>query len=165
MEMEGTRDMEQREAAITEVVPRMYSSVAAVNQLQTTTHDPFQGRRQTACKLVQSIYLLFGFIDALIAIRVVLRLLAANPSATFAQWIYGATDWLGAPFVGLFSAVGVGGGVLELNALVALAVYALLAWSLARITWLVIGETRTRLLAHRRYVQAHVGQPAGWTRR
>ena len=163
--MEQTRQLEQLEPTINDVAPTPYSSMAAVNQLQTTTHDPLQGRRQTAYKLVQSIYLLFGVIDALIAMRVVLRLLAANPSAIFAQWIYGMTDSLGAPFVSLFSAVGVGGGVLELNALVALAVYALLAWSLARITWLVIGETRTSLLAHRRYVQAHVGQPSGWTRR
>jgi len=159
MELEEARDMDQREPAITDVVPGTYSSVAAVNQLQTTTTDPYQGRRQTAYKLVQAIYLLFGFIDALIVIRVVLRLLAANPSAPFARWIYGMTDWLGAPFAGLFSTVGGGGGgggVLELNALVALTVYALLAWSLAKIAWLAIGETRTGLLARRRYVQAHV---------
>ena len=156
MELVDTRDIEQQEAAITDVVPTVYSSVAAVNQLQTTTHDPFQGRRQAAIKLVQSIYLLFGFIDALILIRIVLRLLAANPSASFAQWIYGITDWLGAPFAGLFTAVGVGSGVLELNALVALSVYALVAWSLAKIAWLAIGETRTGLMARRRYVQAHV---------
>jgi uncharacterized membrane protein len=156
MELEETRVMDQQEPAISDVVPSVYSSVAGVNQLQTTTHDPFQGRRQTAFKLVQAIYLLVGFINSLIVIRVVLRLLAANPSATFARWIYGVTDWLGAPFAGLFSAAGVGGGVLELNALVALAVYALLAWSLAKVAWLAIGETRTGLMARRRYVQAHI---------
>ena len=154
--MEQTRQLEQLEPTINDVAPTAYSSMAAVNQLQTTTHDPFQGRRQTAYKLVQAIYLLFGFIDALIVIRVVLKLLAANPAATFAQWIYGMTAWLGAPFTGLFGAVGIGGGVLELNALVALTVYALLAWALAKITWLAIGETRTGLLARRRYVQAQV---------
>jgi uncharacterized protein YggT (Ycf19 family) len=154
--MEETREVETRQRARTEIVASTYPRVAAVKQFETTTHDPFQGRRQTTYKLVQGIYLLFGFIDTLIAMRVVLRLLGANPSASFAQWVYGMTDWLTAPFVGLFNTTRVASGVLELNALVALVVYALLGWQLGKMTWLVMGETRTALMANRRYLQTHV---------
>ena len=153
MEMEVTQQTEMRQPARTEVVADTYPTVAAVKQLQTTTHDPFQGRRQTAYKLVQGVYLLFGLIDALIAIRVVLRVLAANPSASFAEWIYRITDWLAAPFADLFGSVRVAGGILEPNAVVALIVYALLAWLLGKMTWLVTGENRTALIVSRRYVQ------------
>jgi hypothetical protein len=44
--------------------------------------------------------------------------------------------------------------VLEVNALIALLVYALLAWMLGRLAWLVLGETRTGFIAQRRYVRA-----------
>ena len=154
--MEETRQIQLREPTSTEVVGTQYPSVAAVHQVRTTTHDPFQGRRQTATKLVQAINLVFGAIDALIAIRVLLRLLGANPNASFAAWTYGMTDWLTAPFAGLFSAPAVAGSVLEVNALVALIVYALVAWLLGNMAWLVLGETRTGLIAHRRFVRAHV---------
>ena len=154
--MKETREMDKRQPVKTGVVASTYPTGAAVKQWRTTTHDPFQGQRQTAYKLVQGIYLLFGFIDTLIAMRVVLRLLGANPSATFAERIYGMTNWLAAPFAGLFSSARVGGGVLEVNALVALIVYALLALMLGKVAWLVMGETRTGLIARRSYAQAHV---------
>jgi NAD-dependent oxidoreductase involved in siderophore biosynthesis len=156
VEREETREVDLRQRANTGTVVSTYPRVAAVRQLVTTNHDPFQARRQTAYKLVQGIYLLFGSIDALITIRVLLRVLGANPSASFAQWIYGMTDRLAAPFAGLFSPVRVASSVLEPNALVALAIYALLGWQLGKMTWLVIGETRTALMANRRCVRTRV---------
>jgi hypothetical protein len=153
--MEEIRQLEVPQPTSTEVFSRMYPSLAAFNQVQTTTHDPFQGRRQIATKLVQTINLVFGTIDALIAIRVLLRLLGANPNASFAAWTYGMTDWLTAPFAGLFSAPAMAGSVLEVNAIVALSVYALVAWMLGNIAWLVLGETHKGLIAHARFVRAH----------
>ena len=152
--MEETRQIEFREPIDTGLVTRPYPSVAAVDQLHTTTHDPFQERRQIAAKLVQAIHLLFGSIGALIGIRVLLRLLGANPTAIFAEWINGMTNWLTAPFGGLFGTPAVGDNVLEVNALVALVVYTLLGWMLARLAWLLLGETRTGLIAQRRSVRA-----------
>jgi len=154
--MEAMRQTDTREPVKEEVVASTYPTGTAIKQLQSTTHDPFQGRRQAANKLVQAIYVLFGFFDALIAIRIALRLLGANPAARFAEWINGMTNWLAAPFAGLFRSVPLGWGALELNALVALIVYALVAMLLARIAWLALGETRTGLIAHKGYVQTHV---------
>jgi len=53
-------------------------------------------------KLVRAIYLIFGLIEGLILIRFVLKALGANASAGFAQFIYGVTAPLVAPFYGLF---------------------------------------------------------------
>jgi hypothetical protein len=36
-----------------------------------------------------------------------------------------------------------GGSVLELHSIVALVVYALVAWLLAKLVWLLVGETRS----------------------
>src|SRR5256885_15729927 len=50
---------------------------------------------------INVIYIVLAVVDGLIAIRFVLKLLAANPEAGFAQLINGLTAPLVAPFVGL----------------------------------------------------------------
>ncbi len=47
------------------------------------------------------------------------------------------------PFAGVFGEPSAGGSVIELNALVAIIVYALIAWVLVKVVWLVAGETRS----------------------
>ena len=59
----------------------------SVERSVATAYDPYAGRRQVAARLVQAIYLIFGIIEALILIRIVLRALGANPDAGFAQLI------------------------------------------------------------------------------
>jgi YggT family protein len=79
------------------------------------------------------IYLFFGIIDGLLLIRLVLKLLGANHSAGFAQWIYAVTDVLLAPFRNLLPTIGNETSQLEMSVVVAILVYALLAWVLARL--------------------------------
>jgi hypothetical protein len=94
-------------------------------------------------RLTQLVYWLFGLIEGLIAIRFVLKALGANPSAGFAEFIYGITGVLVAPFMGLFGNPQAQGSVLELNSIVALIVYALLAWLIGRLVWILAGDTRS----------------------
>jgi len=91
----------------------------------------------------QGIYILFGFIEVLLAIRFILRLFGANAQAGFAQLIYGVTGPLVAPFQGLFGTVQVEGSVFESQSLVALVVYALVAWLIVKLAWLAFGEKRS----------------------
>lgn len=122
-------------------------SGTAVDQVQSTAYDPYARRRSTVEKLIQAIYLVFGFVEALLVIRFLLRLFGANPQAEFARFIYSITAGLVGPFVGLFTRPRYNGGELELFTLIAIAIYALLAWLLARIVWLVLGETRSAVAA------------------
>ena len=94
-------------------------------------------------RVTQLVYLIFGLIEGLIAIRFVLKALGANPSAGFAEFIYGITNVLVAPFVGLFGNPQTQGSVLEVTSIVALIVYALVAWLLGRLAWILVGETRS----------------------
>jgi uncharacterized protein YggT (Ycf19 family) len=78
------------------------------------------------------------------AIRFVLKLLAANPDAGFASLIYGLTTPLLAPFTGLLNNPGGGGdSSLEVTTLVAMAVYAMVGWMLVRIARLILNRTST----------------------
>lgn len=83
-----------------------------------------------ACQIV---YLIFGIIEVLIGIRIVLKLLAANPSAGFSSFIYGITGPLVGPFLGVFNTPsGSNGSVFELSSVLAIIVYVLLAYVIVR---------------------------------
>jgi uncharacterized membrane protein YccC len=72
----------------------------------------------------------FGVIEVLIGVRFVLMLLGANAEAGFVKMIYSVSGVFMAPFVTIFNTAEVGGAVFEWSSLVAIAVYALVAWGL-----------------------------------
>ena len=124
------------------------SPTVATDRTQATTYDPYASRRSMSIKLTQAIYLIFGLIEALLLIRFVLKALGANAEAGFAQFIYGMTGPLVAPFLGLFGTPqAASGATLELHTLIALVIYALVAWLLAKGAWLVFGEGRSASVA------------------
>jgi hypothetical protein len=83
--------------------------------------------------LANVVWFVFGVIEVLIATRFVLKLLGANPEAGFVQFIYGVSGIFMAPFDAMFKTQRVSGATFELSALVAIAVYALIAWGLVRL--------------------------------
>jgi hypothetical protein len=128
--------------------PVKAAPIVATDRTQTTTYDPYAGRRAMSIKLTQAIYLIFGLIEALLLIRFVLKALAADAEAGFAQFIYGMTAPLVAPFLGLFGTPqAASGATLEVHTLIALVIYALIAWLLARAAWLLFGEGRSATVA------------------
>jgi hypothetical protein len=121
---------------------------ATTDQTLTTAYDPYAGRRTNSNRLVQAIYLVFGVIEALLLIRFVLRALAANAEAGFAQAVYAITGVLVAPFTGLFGTPQIAtGAALEVSTLIALIVYGAIGWLLARAAWLMFGESRSSSVA------------------
>lgn len=97
-------------------------------------------RRQGLAKATQIIWLVTGILEILIGIRFVLKLLGANPEAGFAQFVYGMTAVFLVPFNALFGSPSAAGSVLEVSALVAMLVYALGAWIVVRVMWVILEE-------------------------
>ncbi len=89
----------------------------------------------------QILYLALGVVEALMITRVVLKLLAANADVGFVRFVYGVSAPLVTPFQGIFSTPVSHTNILELSSLVALAVYALVAWGIARLVFL-LGKQR-----------------------
>jgi hypothetical protein len=116
---------------------------ASVDRYDAVAYDPYEGRRLVAYRLTQVIYWVLALVEGLIALRLILKLLGANPSAGFAQFIYSITAPLVAPFVGLFANPVYQNSMLELGSVVALIVYGLVAWLLAKLVWILVGETRS----------------------
>lgn len=75
-----------------------------------------------------------GIIVALLAIRVVLLLLGANTGNAFVDLVYSLSGIFAVPFYGIFSyQPSYGISTLELSSLVAMGVYALIGWALAKL--------------------------------
>jgi len=127
-----------------------------VEHYDTLAYDPFEGRRLAAYRLTQMIYWVFALIEGLIAIRLILKALGANPTAGFAQFIYGITAPLVAPFMGLFGNPAYQNSVLELSSIVALVVYALVAWLLGKLVWILMGENRSAMRTHSTQMDSRV---------
>ncbi|MHB1317190.1 MAG: YggT family protein [Anaerolineae bacterium] len=97
------------------------------------TRDVAAERRQGTFQVTQIIWTLVGILEIALGLRFVLKLIAANPDAGFARAIYGLTQPFLAPFAALVGTPTSGGTVLEVTTLIAMAVYALLAWIVARV--------------------------------
>jgi len=83
------------------------------------------------------VWLITGVIMGLLALRFLLRLLGANAGSGFADFIYTVSYPFAAPFFGLFSYdVDLTTGRFEFETLIAILVYALLGWLIARVTTL-----------------------------
>ena len=85
----------------------------------------------------------FGAIEAFIALRFVLRLFQANKNASFVQFIYAVSAYFMIPFNAIFRSQHVGGSTIEVSALVAIVVYALIAWGLIALISALIPRFRS----------------------
>jgi uncharacterized protein YggT (Ycf19 family) len=83
--------------------------------------------------LSRAVLFVFGLIELLIFVRFVLLLLGANAQAGFTQWIYQASGVFMAPFHAIFGTQSVGGATVEWSAIVAIIVYALIAYLIVRV--------------------------------
>ncbi len=98
----------------------------------------------TIAKTTQFVWLIVSAIDGLIALRVILKLMAANPSNSFANFIYNFSDVFLGPFYGLTGTPRAGQMVLEISSLIAMAVYALVGWVIVKLVWLFMAPTTAR---------------------
>lgn len=80
----------------------------------------------------QIVWYILGLLEALLAFRFVLRLLAANPSAGFSSFIYSVSYPFAAPFLSVFRSTKIEGSVFEWTTLLAMLVYWLIAWGIVK---------------------------------
>jgi hypothetical protein len=80
----------------------------------------------------QIVWYILGVLEMLLTFRFVLRLLAANPHAGFSSFIYTVSYPFATPFLNVFRATKVEGGVFEWTTLLAMFVYWLIAWGIVK---------------------------------
>jgi len=108
----------------------------------TSIQEPEREQRIFSFKATQLIWLLLGILEAMIALRIMLKLIGANPESGIVALIYGFTAIFLFPFIGLIDSPSAGNMVLELSSMFAMLIYALVAWVVARIVWLIFYRPR-----------------------
>jgi YggT family protein len=99
--------------------------------------------REALYKVSQFIWLLFGALEALIGIRVILMLIGANPASWFAAIVYQLSSLFLWPFSNLVANPAFGNNVLEITSLIAMIVYPLIGWAIVRLIWVLFYRTPT----------------------
>ena len=118
-----------------------------VSEVRTSQSEPEREQRIFSFKATQLVWLLFGVLEALIALRIGLKLIGANPESPIVALIYGLTFLFLFPFEGLVASPTVGGMVLEISSMFAMLIYALIAWVVERTVWLIFYRPRGPLVA------------------
>ena len=100
------------------------------------------GKPVEVIKAEQIIWFLFGLLEALLGLRFLLKLLGANPESGFATFLYDPTGYFLIPFQNLVNNPSFNGSVIELTTIIAMPVYALIAWAFGRLVDIIFYQPR-----------------------
>jgi hypothetical protein len=118
-----------------------------VSETRTSQSEPEREQRIFSFKVTQLVWLMFGILEALIALRIGLKLIGANPESPIVALIYGFTYLFLFPFEGLVTSPTMGNMVLEISSMFAMVIYGLIAWAVERVIWLVFYRPRGPVVA------------------
>ncbi len=110
-----------------ETLVTRHPGYAATEQV---VRDVAAERRIGLFQLYRIMWSLLAFLEILLAFRIILRWIDANPDSGFGMMMYGVTGVFVAPFNGLIGTPMLDGGPLEVTTLIAMLVYALAFWGL-----------------------------------
>lgn len=81
----------------------------------------------------QIVWYVLSLLEALLAFRFILKLLAANPLAGFTSFIYNVSYPFVAPFQNVFRFTKIEGSIFEWMTILAMLVYWLIAWGIIKL--------------------------------
>ncbi len=118
-----------------------------ISEVRTSQSEPEREQRIFSFKLTQWVWLLFGVLEALIVLRIGLKLVGANPASPIVALIYGFTYLFLFPFEGLVASPSMGSMILELSSMFAILIYGLIAWAVERTVWLIFYRPRRNMVS------------------
>ncbi|HYX50323.1 MAG TPA: hypothetical protein VE843_11305 [Ktedonobacteraceae bacterium] len=80
--------------------------------------------------IARIVYFVLGVVEVILLLRLIFRLLGANQSSDFVMFLYNLSHVFVGPFNGIFNDQALGRSVFEISTLVAMIVYALIAWGI-----------------------------------
>jgi hypothetical protein len=113
-----------------------------MTEVKSVQQEPEREQRIFSFKITQLIWLGLGILEGLIALRIGLKLIGANPESPIVSLIYGFTYLFLFPFEGMTATPAAGSMVLELSSLFAMVIYGLIAWAVERVIWVLLYRPR-----------------------
>jgi hypothetical protein len=125
MEVEMTIENRNDADRVEKVKVRREGSAEYVEHV---VENPAAAQRSFVYQITALMWLLLGALESLLLLRVILKMLAANPGNPFASLVYGLSNLFVWPFVGLTITPSALGIVVEISTIIAMVVYAMLGW-------------------------------------
>ena len=97
-------------------------------QVKSEAPQQVYEKKKTIFRYNQIIWYILGFVEALLAFRIVLKALGANSSIGFTNLIYSVTTPLAGPFIGVLEPSISGTSIIEWSTAIAILVYLCIAW-------------------------------------
>lgn len=113
--------------------PIVKETKVVTSSVKTDSPQKAFQKKKTIFRFYQIIWYVLGIIEFLLGFRFIFKALGANPFSGFASFIYSITDPLTLPFQGIFRTNGNGLYVLEWSTLIAMVIYAIIAYGLIAI--------------------------------
>lgn len=111
---------------------------------ERVVRDAVAERRFQLQRASQLIWLVTGILEGMFGLRFLLKLIASNPENAFVRLLYGFTELFLRPFLTIQPTPEAGGMALEISTLIAMAVYALVAWVLVKVLWVIFDRPASR---------------------
>ena len=124
----------QTQSTDTQTVRSVSTNAPAVD---TGSAQSAYGTKKAIFRLYQVIWYILGVIEILLAARILLKLMAANQGSGFTSFIYSASGPFALPFSGVLGTSAAAGSVIEWSTLIAMAVYAVVAFGLVKLFQLI----------------------------
>ncbi len=124
-----------------------------IEQREETYVDENLRRANMRGRITNITYFILGVLEVFLGLRLLLRLLGANEASGFVSFIYSLTHIFVGPFNGIFNDQALGRSVFEISTLIAMIVYALLAWgivSLGRVIFSPVNPASQNMTTTRR---------------
>ena len=99
-------------------------------QAKGETPQTVYEKKKTIFRSTQVIWYVLGFIETLLVFRIFLKMLGANSSIGFTNFIYSLTSPLASPFNGILGLSISGNSIIEWSTIIASIVYLCIAWGL-----------------------------------
>lgn len=90
-------------------------------------------QKKAIFRTYQVIWYILGIIEILLAFRLILKALGANPMSGFTNLIYALSDPLALPFLGILPVTATSNFVFEWSTLIAAAVYLVIAYGIVEL--------------------------------
>ncbi|MHB1650848.1 MAG: YggT family protein [Desulfitobacteriaceae bacterium] len=95
------------------------------------------------------VYYILGILEVLLAFRWMFKLLGANPDSNFISFIYSISQVFLVPFTAIFRSASTQGietkAVLEPSTIIAMIVYALIAWGIVKLIIIMRGHNEDHM--------------------
>src|SRR5665647_2457304 len=95
------------------------------------------------------VYYILGLLEVLLGFRLVFKLLGANPGSGFVSFIYSISEVFLVPFNAIFRSASTRGieteALLEPSTIIAMAVYALIAWGIVKLMAIIMGRNDSEI--------------------